>query len=62
MAYQCPNCNAQYDVTLFQFGKKVVCDCGEIIDATKARAIKKENVVCDESTDENEMGASKKRK
>jgi len=28
MAILCPNCQKQYDVTLFQFGKGVVCDCG----------------------------------
>ncbi len=29
MAILCPKCKKQYDVTLFQFGKGVVCDCGE---------------------------------
>jgi hypothetical protein len=28
MAILCPNCQHQYDVTLFQFGRSVVCDCG----------------------------------
>jgi dsDNA-specific endonuclease/ATPase MutS2 len=31
VAITCPNCGRQYDVTLFEFGRSVVCDCGEII-------------------------------
>ena len=31
MAIQCPDCGKQYDVTLFQFGGTVVCDCGAIV-------------------------------
>jgi hypothetical protein len=30
MAIICPNCYRQYDVTLFQFGTKVTCDCGNV--------------------------------
>jgi dsDNA-specific endonuclease/ATPase MutS2 len=29
MAILCPRCGRQYDVTLFQFGAAVECDCGE---------------------------------
>jgi len=29
MAILCPHCGRQYDVTLFQFGVAVDCDCGE---------------------------------
>jgi len=32
MAIRCPRCGHEYDVTLFQFGKKVHCDCGNEID------------------------------
>ncbi|MBI4971969.1 MAG: hypothetical protein HZC17_09095 [Candidatus Omnitrophica bacterium] len=32
MAIRCPKCGHEYDVTLFQFGRKVVCDCGAEID------------------------------
>lgn len=32
MAIRCPKCGHEYDVTLFQFGKKVKCDCGTEID------------------------------
>ena len=35
MAIRCPKCHRQYDITLFQFGKKVVCECGEELDAQK---------------------------
>ena len=31
MAFACPKCGRQYDVTLFQFGNEVVCDCGYIL-------------------------------
>ena len=31
MAIQCPDCGRQYDITLFQFGQTVVCDCGAIV-------------------------------
>lgn len=31
MAVICPNCHRQYDVTLFQFGQSVACDCGTLI-------------------------------
>jgi hypothetical protein len=33
MAIPCPRCNRQYDITLFEFGRKVVCECGEVISA-----------------------------
>jgi len=32
MAIQCPDCGRQYDVTLFQFGQTVECDCGAILE------------------------------
>jgi len=31
MAVQCPSCGRQYDVTLFQFGQTVTCDCGTVV-------------------------------
>lgn len=31
MAIICPKCKRQYDVTLFQLGNVVECDCGERI-------------------------------
>jgi ssDNA-binding Zn-finger/Zn-ribbon topoisomerase 1 len=35
MAIICPKCGAQYDVTLFAFGRTVVCECGQVVDATQ---------------------------
>jgi len=32
VAIQCPRCGAGYDVTLFQFGRGVRCDCGAWVD------------------------------
>jgi hypothetical protein len=31
MAVTCPGCGRQYDVTLFQFGQTVTCDCGAAV-------------------------------
>jgi len=35
LALQCPRCLRQYDVTLFQFGRSVRCDCGALVDLQK---------------------------
>jgi hypothetical protein len=32
MAIICPDCSREFDITLFQFGRPVVCDCGRLID------------------------------
>ena len=32
MAIRCPACGRDYDVTLFEFGATIACDCGEIVD------------------------------
>lgn len=32
MAIACPRCGAGYDVTLFQFGRPIRCDCGSWVD------------------------------
>lgn len=29
MAIRCPKCKREYDVTLFEFGKSIICKCGE---------------------------------
>ncbi len=29
MSIPCPQCGREYDVTLFQFGNKIECVCGE---------------------------------
>ena len=28
MYIRCPNCKKEYGVTLFEFGKEILCDCG----------------------------------
>ncbi|MCK4463636.1 MAG: hypothetical protein KAU58_04930 [Candidatus Omnitrophica bacterium] len=28
MAIRCPNCKREYDVTLFEFGRDIICECG----------------------------------
>lgn len=35
MAIICPKCRSQYDITLFEFGKTLKCDCGYVIDPNK---------------------------
>lgn len=32
MAVTCPQCGAEYDVTLFTFGRRIRCDCGAWVD------------------------------
>ncbi|MCX6354945.1 MAG: hypothetical protein NTZ78_08590 [Candidatus Aureabacteria bacterium] len=32
MAVLCPRCGRQYDITLFQFGRTIRCECGTLID------------------------------
>ncbi len=31
MSIKCPNCKREYDVTLFEFGRRIVCECGRRI-------------------------------
>ncbi len=31
MSLSCPKCGRQFDVTLFEYGRKVACECGEIV-------------------------------
>ncbi len=35
MAIICPKCKRQYDITLFQFGRTIKCDCGYVINLNK---------------------------
>ena len=28
MSIRCPKCKREYDVTLFEFGKEITCECG----------------------------------
>lgn len=32
MAIRCPHCGHEFDVTLFQFGRKIRCECGAEVD------------------------------
>jgi DNA-directed RNA polymerase subunit RPC12/RpoP len=46
MAIICPKCKHQYDVTLFQFGSVVECDCGARIkfDPRKGIVLERQNI------------------
>ena len=35
MAIVCPKCKSQYDITLFEFGRTLKCDCGYVINVNK---------------------------
>jgi hypothetical protein len=35
MAIICPRCKSQYDITLFQFGRTLKCDCGYSINPNR---------------------------
>ena len=39
MAITCPRCGAGFDVTLFQFGRRVRCDCGAWVDLTRGHLL-----------------------
>jgi DNA-directed RNA polymerase subunit RPC12/RpoP len=52
MSYQCPICGEEYDIALFQFGKKIACPCGEVIDASRPRVIKPEIRMDDKAEDD----------
>jgi len=35
MAIRCHQCGREYDVTLFEFGRTITCECGAEVDATQ---------------------------
>jgi putative protease len=39
MAIACPHCGAGFDVTLFQFGHRVRCDCGAWVDLRSGHTV-----------------------
>ncbi len=39
MAITCPRCGAGFDVTLFQFGHRVRCDCGAWVDLQRGHVV-----------------------
>src|SRR3990167_938671 len=54
VAIMCPRCGAGYDVTLFQFGRAVRCDCGTWVDLRGGHvvpdpALRKEHVAMAET-------------
>jgi len=28
MSIRCPKCKKEYDATLFEFGREIICECG----------------------------------
>lgn len=42
MAIKCPQCGAEYDVTLFTFGRSIGCDCGAWVDMKSGHEHKQE--------------------
>ena len=53
MAIQCPQCGADYDVTLFAFGRSLQCECGEWVDlATGHRQTGSEGHSCPSREDD----------
>ena len=44
MAIVCPRCGRQYDVTLFQFGRTVTCECGATVSHRAERVVDAEQV------------------
>jgi len=39
MAALCPSCGKELDITLFQFGRAVVCDCGRVLHEPEHRIV-----------------------
>jgi HAD superfamily hydrolase (TIGR01458 family) len=45
MAITCHRCGRQYDVTLFQFGRQVQCECGATVDLSRGHLLMTPNAV-----------------
>jgi len=41
MALRCPRCGKEFDVTLFEFNREVVCPCGERLSMKKGHEIRR---------------------
>jgi translation initiation factor IF-2 len=39
MAITCPRCGAGFDVTLFQFGRRIRCECGAWVDMSRGHLV-----------------------
>lgn len=48
MAIRCPACGREFDVTLFEFGKKVVCECGRTLGLEHEEVFDKLREICRE--------------
>jgi len=47
MAIICPRCGREYDITLFQFGRTITCDCGNVIDESHVELFRSlERIMC----------------
>jgi len=46
MAVRCPKCKREYDVTLFEFGKGIVCECGERLSLKHEEIFERLEVLC----------------
>ena len=53
MAVRCPKCGREYDVTLFEFGRSVVCECGNIITPAGANVWKEIKKILADEEEEN---------
>ncbi len=40
MSIICPVCKRQHDITLFQFGRSIKCDCGYLVNADNLSPVK----------------------
>ena len=55
MAINCPDCGAHFDVTLFQFDRRVRCDCGAWVKWAEGHVIR----LSDEETPEDRRPVNK---
>jgi hypothetical protein len=42
MAITCPKCAAEFDITLFQFGRGIHCDCDQWVELDRGHVIEQE--------------------
>lgn len=48
MAIKCPQCGAEFDMTLFTFDRRIRCDCGAWVDLASGHRIRVSTCVPDE--------------
>ena len=49
MSIKCPQCGAEFDVTLFTFDRRIRCDCGAWVDLTSGHRTSVSTCVPDEA-------------